>query len=431
VYRLNPQFTLSDNSLTVEVYGGYGEIGGNCLLIRDRDRKIVIDNGIRFNALKKYYRGKIQPIGINELRSVGVIPPLSVFNGIDAVYISHFHLDHLGLLGSLPHGTKVYVPSQTILETVEDWYRRSPTWLAELPHSIYVEVAEPEPYKTDDFGVTPVPVSHSSYPSYSFIYEGYSRAVFYSGDLRVNGPLSPRISTVRNLEEAVASRNIDIAFLEGTNIGSIETPLGPDEFRSMFSRLLMGPGLVMVSVDPLDFELLTSISEMAFLSNRKVVIASPRLIDVITHWIKAFRIEESNITVAVEVEKPAPLSVDSVSLKEEVLKNPNIFLLIQEPVGFLEMLRQLKLWSDELPRNATAVLTTPEPLEAESEVEEKVLASWLYSMGIQVYRLRVSGHYYPHELGDILKVLKPKRLVPIHTKHPRLMHLFSKSMLEH
>jgi len=35
-----------------------------------------------------------------------------------------------------------------------------------------------------------------------------------------------------------------------------------------------------------------------------------------------------------------------------------------------------------------------------------------------VYRVRLSGHYYPHELGKILGALKPKEVIPIHMRHP-------------
>jgi len=41
--------------------------------------------------------------------------------------------------------------------------------------------------------------------------------------------------------------------------------------------------------------------------------------------------------------------------------------------------------------------------------------------GVQIYRVRFSGHYYPHELRRILEALKPRRVVPIHTRRPRLM----------
>ena len=419
---MKPQLVLAEEPITIEVYGGYREIGGNCIVIKDKDRKIVFDNGIRFQVLRRYYRGRIRPLGINELRSIGVIPPLDVFKDTDALYISHFHLDHLGLLGALPPDARVYVPSISILETIEEWYRTTPTWLAELPHKLHVDIAELKPFKEDEHGVTPIPVSHSAYPSYALVYNGYDKTVFYSGDLRVQGPLGPRINTLQNIGRVLDTKGTDFALLEGTNIGGVETPVGPEEFRSIVNRVLMGSGLLIISLDPLDFELLTAISELALLNGRTVVIASSRIASVLPHWFASeFNTGNLKLAIATELEEAPPVPVDYVSLRQDVFEDPGSYLLVQEPVGFLDMLRQMRVWGERLPRDVTTILTTPEPFEAELEVEEETLVYWLYMLGVQVYRVRLSGHYYPHELRDILNVIKPRRLVPIHTSHPKLM----------
>ena len=419
---MKPQLVLAEEPITIEVYGGYREIGGNCIVIKDKDRKIVFDNGIRFQVLRRYYRGRIRPLGINELRSIGVIPPLDVFKDTDALYISHFHLDHLGLLGALPPDARVYVPSISILETIEEWYRTTPTWLAELPHKLHVDIAELKPFKEDEHGVTPIPVSHSAYPSYALVYNGYDKTVFYSGDLRVQGPLGPRINTLQNIGRVLDTKGTDFALLEGTNIGGVETPVGPEEFRSIVNRVLMGSGLLIISLDPLDFELLTAISELALLNGRTVVIASSRIASVLPQWFASeFNMGNLKLAVATELEEAPLVPVDYVSLRQGVFEDPGSYLLVQEPVGFLEMLRQMRVWGERLPRDATTILTTPEPFEAELEVEEETLVYWLYMLGVQVYRVRLSGHYYPHELRDILDVIKSRRLVPIHTSHPKLM----------
>lgn len=428
MFALKPLLTITEGSIILEVYGGYGEIGGNCIVIRDKDRKIVFDNGIRFQVLRRYYRGRIQPLGINELRGIGAIPPPNVFEDADALYISHFHLDHLGLLGALPPGTRVYVPSISILGVIEEWYRATPTWLAELPHKLHVDMVELKPYREDELGVAPIPVSHSAFPSCVLVYNGYEKTVFYSGDFRVYGPLGPRINTLQNIGRVLGTEGADIALLEGTNIGGIETPIESEEFRSILNKVLMGSGLAIISIDPLDFELLTAITELASLNGRTVVIASSGLVSVLPQWCASeFSTSGLELAVATELEESSLAPVNYVSLKQDVFKDPGSFLLVQEPTGFLEMLRQMKIWGEEIPRDATAILTTPEPLEAESEVEEETLTYWLYMLGIQVYRVRLSGHYYPHELRNILGVIKPRKLIPIHTKHPKLMLALSGS----
>jgi len=51
--------------------------------------------------------------------------------------------------------------------------------------------------------------------------------------------------------------------------------------------------------------------------------------------------------------------------------------------------------------------------EPEPQVEEAskygVIANWLSRIGIQAYRIRVSGHYYPYQLKTILGTIKPKK----------------------
>ncbi|MEM0297780.1 MAG: hypothetical protein QXU35_08465, partial [Zestosphaera sp.] len=302
----------------------------------------------------------------------------------------------------------------------------TPTWLAELPHKLHVDIAELKPYKEDEHGVTPIPVSHSAYPSYALVYNGYDKTVFYSGDFRVQGPLGPRIDTLQNMGRVIGAEGTDFALLEGTNIGGVETPIGPEEFRSIVNRVLMGGGLSIISLDPLDFELLTAISELALSNGRTVVIASSMIASVLPQWFTSeFNVGNLKLAVATELEEVSAVPVDHVSLKQDVFEDPSSYLLVQEPVGFLEMLRQMRVWGERLPRDATALLTTPEPFEAESEVEEETLAYWLYMLGIQVYRVRLSGHYYPHELRSILDVVKYRRLIPIHTRHPKLMHTLS------
>ena len=405
---------VDEGSFKIEIYGGYNEIGGNCIVIKDGDKKIVFDNGLRFNVLKKYFRGDIRPLGARELRKVKAIPPIKALSDATAIYISHFHLDHLGLLNPLPEGVKVYVPSLEILKVIEDWYARSPSWLSQIPHSSLTEVKEITPYKQDENGVIAIPVSHSAYPAFSFIYQG-SKTVFYSGDFRVKSPYE--IDTILNLQSV--STNIDIALIEGTNIGNVETPISVDEFKSIINRMLIQGSLITISIDKLDFELFSFVYNTSKLLGRKIVIASPKLVDILPKWLNSFE----NIVVATEIgmEKPLTAPLDDISLTEEVFKDPSNYVVIQELTDFLEMLRRRQLWDENLPSDAITILTTPEPLEEESEIYESLLAKWLNLLGVQVYRVRLSGHYHPYELKEIINTLKPKRVEPIHTNHPGLM----------
>ncbi|MHA1832960.1 MAG: hypothetical protein ACTSV7_03135 [Candidatus Baldrarchaeia archaeon] len=59
----------------------------------------------------------------------------------------------------------------------------------------------------------------------------------------------------------------------------------------------------------------------------------------------------------------------------------------------------------------------------EEASEYDIIAKWLSRMGIQAYRIRVSGHYYPYQLKTILNTTKPrKRIEVIHTEKPNFFH---------
>jgi ribonuclease J len=70
--------------------------------------------------------------------------------------------------------------------------------------------------------------------------------------------------------------------------------------------------------------------------------------------------------------------------------------------------------------------------EAEEGVVEAVALGWLRRLGLQPYRVRISGHYYPHEFARLVGLVKPRDTVPIHTEEPSFMFkLFEKVSLKY
>jgi len=95
----------------IKIIQDVGEIGGNCIRIEDKDRILLFDQEIRFSRLSQYYSHRIEPKGIPELRRLGIIPPREAYRDVSAIYITHFHLDHLGLLANMPGRSVVKLPS--------------------------------------------------------------------------------------------------------------------------------------------------------------------------------------------------------------------------------------------------------------------------------------------------------------------------------
>ncbi|MEM1610941.1 MAG: hypothetical protein QXQ57_04760 [Sulfolobales archaeon] len=412
----------------IQIYGGWREIGGNCIAIIDGDRKLVFDNGIRFQILRQLYGGRVEPLGPVEMQSLNIIPGAEVFRDAEALYISHAHLDHLGLLSIIPKDVEIIIPSRSILEdTVFNWYRGSRTWLAYVLPDIHSRISEASIFKQDGHNVIAIPVSHSAYPAYAFIYMGKNVTIFYSGDLRLE-PLTNRPET--DLQESLQRLGIDgvdIAIIEGTNFSDEleHYPLTPHMFRSILLDALSHYDLVAVSIDPLDLEMFQALIEYSRIGGRRVVIASDRILWMPEYLYREGRIDLSSIALAyIDMETlPTSLPIEYISLAEEVLKEKSSYIVIFEPITMLETLRKLRLWKEDLfLHDSIAYITNPEPREAMREVEERIIAKWLRILGFQVYRLRLSGHYYPHQFTDLIKTLKPKNIIPIHTENPEYMN---------
>lgn len=66
----------------IRIKQGFNEIGGNFIIIENKDNTLVFDQGIRFSRFKKYYNANIQPSSAKELRRLGIIPPSDEYNKI-------------------------------------------------------------------------------------------------------------------------------------------------------------------------------------------------------------------------------------------------------------------------------------------------------------------------------------------------------------
>jgi ribonuclease J len=155
---------------------------------------------------------------------------------------------------------------------------------------------------------------------------------------------------------------------------------------------------------------------------RSLVIGSERLLWAVEELEKLRPEALGGVCVLEELEVPTPLSLKSVSLAEEVLKGPEGFVLAMEPVGLLQVLRKLRMWGEVSSlAGSVVVLMDPEPRESIKEVEESALRAWLRSFGAQAMRLRLSGHYLPHQLRRVIEALRPKDLIPVHTEGADVM----------
>ena len=410
----------------IEILGGQREIGGNCIRITDKDRIILFDQGIRFSVFKQYYSRLIQPLGLPELRKLGVVPSQDAYTDVKAIYISHLHLDHLGLLSNIPCETIAKLSSIGVYQALEESWRMSPSWTVFIPPRFFVKTVEATKYRSDENEVLAVPVSHSAYPANAYIYFGSDETILYTGDFRIDSIPNLRQTLYRKTLFDFIEENEDIKvdklIIEGTNIGRLLTPIKPSEAQGIIGRLFDKGKLTFIALHQLDIESLLLIVSLKKSHRKNLLIASPRLTKVLEALIssapKMKRAFEKVEVLEDEVKHSTIFAKTSIS---EIKREPAKYCIITDIARLDEILRKFEPLSQNLVM-APVVLMITEPTGEEAIFDMEKLIRWLSLYGLQPYTVRISGHYYPYQLKTIIKTIKPKEVMPIHTLYPEYLH---------
>jgi len=404
---------------TIEIYGGENEVGGNCVVVRSPSGAVMLDQGVNFRRLKKFYGFAIQPASTEEMRSLGVLPPREAYRGVDEVYISHLHLDHVGTLNIPVPKERVFLPSADIADALSRswWFGWKRLLFPTAPDLSGFPSVEHSKNKNIKF----CRVSHSAYPSYAFRVDTDDASVVYTGDFRLHSVYNIQADTLRCFEE-LSEGGVDVLILEGTNFGRRMSYIPPDMFAASIKSLLSryNRSLIFVSVHPLDVEATLALHEALSESGFTILYTNryyAQLLDTAMTQLKFESRWELYLSPS-STEKIPMLSKFELASVEE-LRDRRLAVFVS-PYGVDDIKRILNIL-DVLGAGLLHITVLSEPQDEEWIVEEKKLVNWLRLLGLTSLRMHVSGHYLPHEFAEIVKVVKPKKLIPIHTAVPEAM----------
>ena len=224
-------------------YGGVGEIGGNKVLVEDRDARIWLDMGSTFDFGSEYfveYLTARERFGLRDYFALGLLPKLPGLYGADwldraglpheaprfsAAFISHIHFDHTNHLRFLDAAIPVHLGVGT--KIILDSWEITTRGMDLLAHD-YRTFRTGASVDVDGVDVEPIHVDHSAPAAYGFLLHTSAGTIAYTGDLRQHGPHS---EMTRDFIDA-AKTNEPIALItEGTRV----TPHDP---RANFTEAL-------------------------------------------------------------------------------------------------------------------------------------------------------------------------------------------------
>lgn len=198
--------------MKITIHRGIDQIGGCITEIATNDARVLIDLGLNLpdndGILKDDFANQ---------KSIE-----NLTNGIDAIFFTHYHGDHIGLFPLIPDSINQYIGSvakRVVLckhERLSHIPGRKEISAQEISKIERMNTFNPEQViNIGDIKITPYLVSHSAYDAYMFLIEASGKRILHTGDFRGHGYLSKGL--LPTIEKLILKKGkIDFLITEGT-----------------------------------------------------------------------------------------------------------------------------------------------------------------------------------------------------------------------
>lgn len=387
-----------DNNTDTKVFalGGLGEVGKNMYCIMHGNELIIIDSGVLFP--------EADLLGIDY-----VIPDFSFLkeneSKIKGLFITHGHEDHIGSIPFLLQTVKIpviYAPNQAANLIKKKLADRN------IRYDNIVVYSEKDKYKFKNMEVEFISVTHSIPDSYSIVVRTPDGIIVESGDYKFD--LTP-IGPMANLQKMakIGSEGVTLLMNESTNVEREGVSLSESKVDEALADLFRRQtGRIIVATFASNVYRLKHIIETAKRNNRKVVLFGRSMQTQVEIAIQSGYIENNGTIISPE--------------ESNNLKPVEVCLLCTgtqgEPLAALSRMangthKQIKLVPSD------TVIFSSSPIPGNGEAVANTLNK-LALNGIKTYTntilndIHSSGHGNQEELKLMLRLIKPKYLMPIH-----------------
>ena len=403
--------------------GGFGEIGKNMCAVRVDDEVVIFDMGLHMPNYVKYTeeeREEVVKVDTADLKRVRAIPDDDTIDDwrkmVKAIIPSHAHLDHVG---AIPYLAGVFdapivctpFTARVINSILKDDKIKLPNKITELQPNAKMQL-------TKNLSVEFIHVTHST-PQTVFValHTPYG-VVLYATDFKID--LSPVLGKkfdmqlMEKLDGKVLVAIIDSLYSQDNKKTPCESVV-----REMLQDVLFGVetknNAVIVTTFSSHIARIKSIIDCADKLNRKVVLLGRSM----TKY--AFAAEDAGIyDVSRFAEVVTYGSKVRKKLKEIDRTGRNKWLLVVtghqgEPKSMLSKIVERKLpfllRKDDMVVFSCNVIPVAVNIEHRKELEEK-----LSDTGVRIFKdIHVSGHASREDMREIIKVIKPKHIIPVHS----------------
>ena len=390
---------------------------------------------------KKFYSPPfLSPKSERSLQELGILPKLEgvyKFNdeppAVDAVIISHGHLDHSAYLSFIKREIPIYCgeTTRTILNALSE-IRRS-----DLEFSVtdlkFKTFRTGKKIKIGSIEVEPFHVDHSIPGAYGLVIHTSNGSVVYTGDFRDHG--AKPMMTHDFVEGAENSEPVAVV-TEATNMTGAAISSETEVEGKLYSIVSEAEGIVLAEFALSDVDRLNSFFHIAKKNNRCLAVSLKQ-----AHLLEALR-KDKGLTVpdlqddSIMIFRKSKKHFDKwerelmarYSGKNKVFdvfdvsKQQCTVVLAMSFYDFEEMVRL------QPAAGSCYVLSASEPFNEEMEIDYERMVNWVSHYGLPQYHVHVSGHIMPLQLKKALRQMDGRRIFPVHTENAGLFAKFIRDL---
>ena len=241
--------------MKITIHRGINQIGGCITEIATNTTRILIDLGQNLPDGE----GVVQDDFAN-LYSVKTLT-----KGVEAIFYTHYHGDHLGLFHLVPDDINQYIGK--VAKKVASCKHRRLSYIKGREDISANEISKLEKMQTfdpkqvieiGDIRIIPYFVSHSAYDAYMFLIEANGKRILHTGDFRGHGYLGKGL--LPTIEKLILKQGkIDFLITEGTMLSRIgERVRHENELKREIVELMKQYKNVFVMCSSTDMERLTT-----------------------------------------------------------------------------------------------------------------------------------------------------------------------------
>lgn len=391
---------MESDFIKAKIIKGTKQIGGCITEISVKNSKIIIDFGNDLEESNESFELE----GLTKGKST-----------YDAVFITHSHGDHIGLINKINKDIPVYVEESTlkIHNLTCDFCNKDKVTRDINTFEIKNNTKGKENrciFNNEDIQVYAYIGDHSSYNSCMFLEEGDGKKLLHTGDFRMHGRKEKVIE--HSLKEI---GSVDMLITEGTTLTRCKDKyMNEYELETKAVEIMKKYDQILVMQSSTNFDRTATFLRASIKSHKKFILDlfSYQLQNVINRFIQ---VDNKNIYLWI----PYKYNLKPVWFKEKYMDIDNnlfgAFLYYTMEIKDT-MLDDIQMLYDKgLLKNACLIYSM---WEGYIEKEEKIknFIQELKNMNIDIIFLHTSGHADKESFLKLNKIINPKQTIIIHTE---------------